>query len=129
MNQNLKKFSLYLQIKGTIDYIVTPIPDESSKENDLEINSFLLDVNKPNTIKIKVFNKKNAGLIIIKKMLLNNTEVNHINPPGVFIYTNKKTKVNNNWLDDNGEFIIRLHGNAVSHNFLNYMLSLTKSSK
>jgi hypothetical protein len=129
MNTNLKKFSLYIEIDGVVDYSILPKSDDILKNDNEVIYSCLLDINKSNTVKIKLDNQKTVGAKIkIKRITLNNIEVNITESFGMFINHKKEKRIGSSFITEPGEFLIRLHGNVISHNFLNYIVSLTKKS-
>jgi hypothetical protein len=129
MKPNLKKFSLYLEIDGLVDYSIVPNFYDTEKKGDEIVYNFLIDVNKSNTFKIKLEKQKTSNATIkIKKIILNNVELVIFKSFGVFINESKQKKAGKTLLDEPGEFIMRVHGNVISHNFMNYIMSLTNTA-
>lgn len=126
MKPNLKKFSLYIEIDGLVDYAIFPNFHEIDKKGNDIVYNFLIDVNKSNTFKIKLKKQITSNATIkIKKIILNNVELVIFKSFGVFINESKQKKVGKTLLDEPGELIMRIHGNSISHNFMSYIISLT----
>ena len=125
MKPNQKKFSLFVQSSGTIEYQITPTPLQSTTVNDTVQYDFVVDVTRPTTIKFTVTKLDPDSVLQIKKMTLNNTELDHINLFSFLRDTDNQIQHTHGYIDREGEFLIRLRTNAISQNYLNYLLTLT----
>ena len=131
MTINLKKCTLYIRPNnkdGLVEYTVTPQAESITKADGCIKYDFNVSVNSPKPIKIIV--TKRTGIeshLIVERVEYNNQLINDLNSVG-FLRTNTgEVKRNHGYVDAEGEFIIKLHTNPVSLNYLNYLLSLTKT--
>lgn len=126
MRKNLKKFILSLQSSDGIKYTVSPEPISIDSKDDELIYTFDVDVNRSNQIHIQVLDRKDGSHIQVKKMVFNNFEMSDINSVSFLKTASGEIFRNHGYIDAVGTFVIKLHTNAISLNYLNYLLSLTK---
>ena len=104
------------------------IPEPISVEiNGAETNyEFELDINCCSCVRVCVTKRSDDSHIVVKNLSLNNIAITNLNAIS-FLRTNSgEIRRNHGYLDSVGDFIIKIRTNAVSLNYLNYLLSLTK---
>lgn len=130
MTINLKKCTLYIRPNnkdGVVEYTVTPQADSITEVNGCIKYDFNISVNAPKPIKIIV--TKRTGIeshLIVERVEYNNQLITDLNSVGFLRTSTGEVKRNHGYVDSEGEFVIKLHTNPVSLNYLNYLLSLTK---
>jgi hypothetical protein len=127
--QDQKKFFLYLSHNnedGQIDWNIDPDPVSCRQDRNQFVMEYDVDVSKTNTFKITVFNRKgHKSNVRVEKMCYNGVVLQDINNMSFFRTATGISK-NHGYLDKPGEFVIKLHTNPVSQNYLTYLISLTK---
>lgn len=130
MKNKQKKFILYLQVDngtGSIKYTVDPLPATEKYIKTDHILEFYIDISKSTTIKLYVDKKSgNDSYIQVKSMSLNNIDFADLNSVSFVKTVNGEIRRTHGYIDTEGEFVIKLHTNPISQNYLNYLLSLTK---
>lgn len=121
----IKKCSLYIEVNNQIDYSISPVPESSTKDTNLAIHDFLLDVSKTHTIKIYVDELPPGMHLRVVKVLVNGIPISTIKHNTFFVTKDKKVKKTFGWIDEAGTFYLKMHSNIVSQNFLHYLLDLT----
>ena len=130
MKTNQKKCTLYLEVSngtGSIEYTIDPVPTTIEIKNQQLVYNFLVDINQLTTIKIQVI--KRTGIdsyIMVKRVDIGACKIQDLNAISFLRTENNKIKKNHGYIDCVGEFIIKIHTNIVSLNYLTYLLSLTK---
>ena len=130
MKNNQKKFILSLQVNngsGAIDYSVDSPTVERKISGDNHTLEFVVDVSTLTTIKLCI--NKRVGFdshIQITNALYNNIKIADLNSIGFLKTTQGEIRKNHGYIDAEGEFVIKLHTNPVSQDYLNYLLLLTK---
>jgi hypothetical protein len=132
MTINLKKCTLYIRPNnkdGVIEYTVQPKAKSTTKVDGCMVYDFDIVVNNPQPIKIIVAKRTGTkSHLIVERVEYNNQLITDLNSVG-FLRTNTgEVKRNHGYVDSEGEFVIKLHTNPVSLNYLNYLLSLTKTN-
>jgi hypothetical protein len=126
MRKNLKKFILYLQATDGIQYTVSPAPILINTVDSEIIYNFEVDVNQSTQIRIQITGRNDESHIQIKKMILSDFTITDLNSVSFLQTDSGEIRRNHGYIDSVGTFVIKLHTNAVSLNYLNYLLSLTK---
>jgi hypothetical protein len=132
MKNNQKKFILSLQVNnglGSIDYSIDSPAVVKKVVGDHHTLEFVVDVLKPTTLKLIIH--KRIGIdshIQITKMIYNNIKILNLNSISFLKTTQGEIRKNHGYIDAEGEFIIKLHTNPVSQDYLNYLLLLTKQA-
>lgn len=116
MNYNLKKFLLYIDTQGDAEYRIG-----SQCYSDSACHEIMLDVTGSNTVTVDVI----RGPVQIRRMEFNGVEIADINACAIWVDDSGQAQKTHGQSGLLGKFIIRLHGNVVSHNYLNYLFSLT----
>lgn len=125
INNNLKKFSLYIDIQGDIDYSVEPKIVSSHCERNTARHDLLVNVDQSATVAVRVKHWSQGASMLIRNLEFNGVAVTDINACAVWVPVQGQAQRTHGQIDGPGVFFIRLHGNAVSHNYLNYVFSLT----
>tara|TARA_R110000868_G_scaffold411392_1_gene703685 strand:+ start:1646 stop:1954 length:309 start_codon:yes stop_codon:yes gene_type:complete len=102
------------------------VPINTKYHNDTKIYDIMIDVDRINPITVTVNHRHNNGNIILKKIEVNGVEISDINAISQFRTINGEIQKNNGYINAVGEFLIKIHTNVISHNYLNYLISLTK---
>lgn len=126
-NTNLKKCFIYATVKGTANIEFNPVPILHTETNAGFIAEFDIDVTKTSMLKLSISNLSDNGSIKIDKILLNNTELNFLNSFTWLITEANQIQKHYGWIGQNGTFVIKIRQNPISQNYLNYILSLTKT--
>jgi hypothetical protein len=130
MKNNQKKFILLLQVNngsGAIDYYVDSSAVKKTVFEDHHRLEFVVDVLKPNTIKLCINQRIGSDSHIrITDMLYNDIKIEDLNSVSFLKTTQGEIRKTHGYIDAEGEFVIKLHTNPVSQDYLNYLLQLTK---
>jgi hypothetical protein len=132
MKNNQKKFILSLQVNnrsGAIDYYVDSSAVKKTVSGNQHRLEFVVDVLKTNTIKLCINQRIGSDSHIqITDMLYNNIKIVDLNSVSFLKTTQGEIRKTHGYIDAEGEFVIKLHTNPVSQDYLNYLLHLTKQS-
>jgi hypothetical protein len=127
MKTNLKKCILYLRSSpGVVKYHIHPEPSSVEQQESKTVYTFDLDISCANQITIHVDYRDPDAHLVVEKILVNNLEINDLNIISFLRTQSGEIRKNYGYIDSEGEFIIKLHTNPISLNYLNYLLSLTK---
>ena len=131
---NQKKCTLYLKLSnsdgatGAIEYHVEPKPTTVTNVDDQMLYEFTINVNNPPPIRIVVTQRTGTSShIIVSQITYNNQLITDLNSIGVMRPKVGECRRTHGYIDTEGEFVIKLHTNPVSLNYLSYLLSLTKT--
>jgi hypothetical protein len=123
---NLRKCFISATCNGTADISFDYSGVCLTKKDNGFTLEFDVDVTKTFILKMFIKNLSDNGNIKIDKILLNSVELQHFNNFTWFVTKDRKVRKDYGWIDQNGEFIIKIRQNPISQNYLNYILSLTK---
>jgi hypothetical protein len=126
-NISLKKCFIYATCNGTADVSFDHTKALYTKTDTGFIVEFDVDVTRTFILKILINNLSTNGNIKIDKILLNNVELHHLNNFTWLVTKDRRVRKDYGWIDQDGEFVIKLRQNPISQNYLNYILSLTKN--
>lgn len=131
MSKSQKKCSLYIRPNnkdGSIEYTVTPKPTSVVEVDGVVRYDFNVKVDNPGLIRIVVSSRLGAeSHLTVEKIVYNNQPIDNINSVGFLKPKNGEVRRTYGYIDCEGEYIVKLHTNPVSLNYLNYLLELTKS--
>jgi hypothetical protein len=126
-NINLKKCFIYATSNGTANISFNQKSAIYTKTDNGFVVEVDVNVTKTSVLKISINNLSADSNIKIDKILLNQVELQHLNSFTWLVTKDQTVRRDYGWIDQNGEFIIKLRQNPVSQNYLNYILSLTKN--
>jgi hypothetical protein len=127
MNQKQKKCTLFLKLNSKINYTICPEPVNVEETDTGKSYNFLFDVTKINIIKIKIDdNFENNSAIIVDKITLNGYPIGNLDAVSFLKTKDHKIIRTYGYINQSGEFTIKIRSNIVSLNYINYLLSLTK---
>ena len=110
-----------------VRYSVYPSNFTSHTENnDLTVYTFVVDLSVTNLIKFIITDVSNHAHLRVEKILVNDTEIIHMDSISYLRTQSGEIRKTYGYIDEVGEFVIKIHTNAVSLNYLTYLLSLTK---
>ena len=124
--KNLKKFTLSLKPSDKIEYTLSPEPVSTKTDNLVVTHEFDVDINQPSQIHVHVTTCPEGEQLIVEEIQLNHTPITQLNAVSFFRTDFGEIRKNHGYIDTTGTFLIKLHTNAISLNFLTYLLSLTK---
>jgi hypothetical protein len=124
--RNQKKCTLYFQVTNSIDFDITPSPLSIRHQDTMTIYDIMVDVDCVNLITVNINYRDNNAHIILKRIELNGVEISDINAISHLHTVDGEIRKNHGYIDAVGEFLIKIHTNAVSQNYLSYLISLTK---
>jgi hypothetical protein len=124
-NSRLKKCFIYASRNGTADLTFNQPPIAYKTSDSGFIVEFEVDVTRTNVLKIIINNLTDNSHIKIDKILLDGVELNFLNNFTWLVTQHKQIQRQYGWINQNGEFVIKLRQNPISQNYLNYILSLT----
>ena len=131
MTINLKKCTLYIKLDkgdGDIKYSIDPVPASVEQRNDVFVYEFDINVSRPPVITISVTDRIGTNShLVIENIEYNHQKISDLNSVCFLRTENGTIKKNHGYVDSKGEVLIKLHTNPVSLNYLNYLISLTKS--
>lgn len=124
--RNQKKCTLYFQVTNNIDFSIKPSPVAVRHQDDMTIYDIMVDVDCINLITLSINHRHSDAHMMLKRIELNGIEISDINAISYLRTSSGEIRKNHGYIDAVGEFVIKIHTNAVSQNYLNYLISLTK---
>jgi hypothetical protein len=126
MKRNQKKCTLYFQTTDGIEFGIKPSPVAVRHQDDMTIYDVMVDVDCVNLITVSINHRYGDAHMMLKRVELNGVEISDINAISYLHTIDGEIRKNHGYIDAVGEFVIKIHTNAVSQNYLNYLISLTK---
>ena len=94
--------------------------------DDLTIYDVVLDIDCVNLITVNITSKHKDANMTLTRVNLNGVDITDIDAISYLQTLDGKIQKNYGYIGELGKFFIKLHTNAVSQNYLNYLLSLTR---
>ena len=126
MKRNQKKCTLYFRSTDHIEFSIYPPSDSMHRIDDLTIYDVVLDIDCVNLITVNITSKHKDANMTLTRVNLNGVDITDINAISYLQTLDGKIQKNYGYIGELGKFFIKLHTNAVSQNYLNYLLSLTR---
>ena len=113
------KLSLYLKFKEDI-----PQFELSPGYTKIDDNTYSYEVNPTQVfdLSVTVNQLKNGSALIIDKIIMQGTELNHLDSFGVY-RTKQGIKKTYGYMDELGTYRFKIRYNALSHNYINFLLN------
>jgi len=126
MNQK-QKINLFLYLKfnnrDNIKYTITPSPDKIFMSDDgLEVISFGMNPDDIFLVNVTVNEIKLQSSLIIEKIVLNDIQLNHLDSFGRYL-TSHGVRKTYGFMDEAGSYKFKIRYNAISQNYLNFLLN------
>jgi hypothetical protein len=123
MNKNLK-LSIYIQINGKVDYEI--VSDSPAVHHD---DCWNIDVaaRKTNEVRVRVNFLESQSSLQISKVCLNSIQLNNFDLWSKYIDTTTQQSKEHTYgyIDQPGEYILKIRQNPLVHNYISYFLSLS----
>jgi hypothetical protein len=123
MNKNLK-LSLYIQINGNVDYEI--ISDNLAVfQGDCWNIDIVAGIT--NEVRVRVNFLESQSSLQINKVYLNSIQLNNFNLWSKYIdtTTNQSKEHTYGYINQPGEYILKIRQNPLVHNYISYFLSLS----
>jgi hypothetical protein len=132
MKPNIKKFSLFLEHNngnGVVDWEMSPLPVQILTHNNVIEYQYEFDLKKINIVKISVTNRTGSNSYIrVHDMRYNGIMLENIDAYSIFKTLNGTIKPFG-YLDQIGDFYLKIRGDPLTLNYISYLLALTRENK
>lgn len=124
MNTKINLF-LYIKFKNLTQetkFNVSPVPVDTIHTPDGFTYQFEIDTLSIFNLSVSISEISPGSAVIIDKIILNDTVLNHLDSFGVY-KTNNGTRRTYGYMDEKGTYQFKIRYNVLSHNYLNFLLN------